>query len=359
MRINMWSGIQRMFAVVATVLALLSVTARAQTQGHWVKLAPVPRTAEEYQIAAANGKIYLIGGNENPGTGSGIVSLGLVQEYDPTTDKWTKKKDIPFLSNHMAAAEYRGKIYLFGGVEELGGGKGEMPIAKSWEYDPAADSWKALAAMPTARTAASAVEVGGKIYVIGGTSVHPGMNVVPITGNTPHQALGTNEAYDPATDRWETRQMMPTARNHTAIGAVDGKIYVIGGRAGASGLGQAAPVNITEVYDPATDTWGVPRAKMPTNRDGFGWTTYKGKIYVAGGQAQDLWFNGVFAAFEAYDPATNSWALLPPVNIPRHGLNLAAIGNRIYVMGGHIANGPAGGEPMHSNLNEAFEFANQ
>src|ERR1039457_4566819 len=45
------------------------------------------------------------------------------------------------------------------------------------------------------------------------------------------------------------------------------------------------------------------------------------QIYVAGGQTQDLWFNGVFAAFEAYDPATNSWALLPPVNIPRHGLN--------------------------------------
>ena len=30
------------------------------------------------------------------------------------------------------------------------------------------DSWKALAPMPTARTAAVAAEVGGKIYVLGG-----------------------------------------------------------------------------------------------------------------------------------------------------------------------------------------------
>jgi N-acetylneuraminic acid mutarotase len=355
----MRSGMHRLFAGIAAVLGVLSVAAGAQVSGHWIKLAPVPRTAEEFTFVAANGKIYLIGGNENPGTGTGILSLGLVQEYDPATDKWTKKKDMPIRSNHMAAAEYRGKIYLSGGVEMLEGGKGELPTARNWEYDPAADAWKALAPMPTARTAAAAVEAGGKIYVIGGASVHPGMKVVPLGGNTPHRALGTNEAYDPATDRWETRQAMPTARNHAAIGAVDGKIYVIGGRAGASGLGQATPVNINEVYDPATDMWGAPRAKMPTNRDGFGWATYKGKIYVAGGQAEDAFFRGVFANFEAYEPATNSWTLLPPVNLPRHGLNLAAVGSRVYVIGGHLADGPLGGEPLHSNLNEAFEVADR
>ena len=351
----MWSRFQRMFAIFIAAFAVLSVTAAAQMQGHWVKLAPLPEPSEEYTFTAANGKIYLLGGNSVPGK----VSPGLVQEYDPATDKWTKKKDMPIRANHMAATEYHGKIYVFGGQELMEGGRGQIPIDKAWEYDPAADSWKALAPMSAPRTAAAAAEVGGKIYVMGGNSVHPGMQLVPITPTTPHRSLATNEVYDPATNRWEARQQMPTARNHTAIGVVNGKVYVIGGRVGGASLGTSSNTDLVEVYDPAADMWGVPGAKMPTPRTGIGWATHQGKIFVAGGELYDSSIHAVYGIFEAYDPATNTWSKLPPISPPRHGVNLAAIGNRIYVIGGHIAGGPDGGEAAHSNANNAIEFTDR
>ena len=84
-----------------------------------------------------------------------------------------------------------------GAVQPVAGGPNQFPTSNAWEYDPAADSWKSLAPMPTSRMAASAAEVGGKIYVIGGASVHPGHKLVSLSPSVPHRALDTNEAYDP------------------------------------------------------------------------------------------------------------------------------------------------------------------
>ena len=52
--------------------------------------------------------MYVIGGFHNGPT-------GLKYEYDPATDKWTKKTPMPVLAHHEALTEYRGKIYVFGG----------------------------------------------------------------------------------------------------------------------------------------------------------------------------------------------------------------------------------------------------
>ena len=346
----MCTRLRRIAVVAAIACVMLSATALAQEQGHWVKLAPVPTPSEEYTFTSLNGKIYLIGGNSI----AGKTSPGLVQEYDTATDKWTKKKDMPIRANHMTAAAAGDKIYVFGGQENAEGG--QIPIDKTWEYNAAMDSWKPLAPMPTARTAATAVEFQGKIYVIGGNSVQAGVKLGPMTNAVPMRSLGVNEVYDPATNRWETKREMPTARNHVAIGVVNGKIYVIGGRIGGANLASTVNVGLNEVYDPVADAWGAQRAEMPVTRTGVGWATYQGKIYLTGGENVGPLMHAVYGNFQVYDPATNTWAELPPIAPPRHGTNVAAIGNRIYVMGGHIAGGGDAGEDGHSNVNSAFEF---
>jgi hypothetical protein len=40
----------------------------------------------------------------------------------------------------------------------------------------------------------------------------------------------------------------------------------------------------------------------------------------------------------------------------RHGVNLAALGNRLHVIGGHLAFAATGEEELHSPANEVFEF---
>jgi N-acetylneuraminic acid mutarotase len=348
-------GIERIARMVVFASFLsLSIT-NACAQGRWIKLAPIPESSEESTFVTVNGKIYVIGGNP---AGEDKAPKGLVQEYDPATDKWTKKKNMPQPTHQAAAAEYRGKIYLFGGgVQPVANGPNQFPTNNAWEYDPAADSWKALAPMPTARLAAVAAEAGGKIYVIGGASVHPGAKLASIGVGTPHRSLEVNEAFDPATNKWETHSPMPTARNHAAAGVVNGKIYVIGGRLGAADVTEGSNTDVVEQFDPEKDSWGALGLRMPIARSGMGWATYQNRIYIAGGEILDAHMFAAIRAVEAYDPATNQWSALPTMPTARHGVNVAAIGNRLYVIGGHLQGGTIGGEAANTDVNEVFEFS--
>ena len=66
--------------------------------------------------------------------------------------RWTKAAPFPEPEEELYAAVISG----------VGG------VTNAWEYDPVADSYKALPSLPGKRCAAQAEEVGGKIYVIGG-----------------------------------------------------------------------------------------------------------------------------------------------------------------------------------------------
>jgi len=235
------------------------------------------------------------------------------------------------------------------------GGPNWVPINNAWEYDPVKDSWKALAPMPTARGAAVAAELGGKIYVIGGASVHPGQKIVGLSATVPHRALGTNEVYDPETNTWKTLSPMPTSRNHAAVGVANGKIYVLGGRLGSVFV-NASPTDVVEEYDPAIDSWGFAKAKMPMPRSGTAYGSYEGKIYVAGGEYLDNQIVGTYRNFEVFDPVTNDWTELAPLPIPRHGLVGGVSGNHFYVVSGHLQSGNIYGDVMDSNETDGYEL---
>src|SRR5262245_61034149 len=220
-------------ALAATlVVGMCTVTAQ-QSPGKWVtnKYAPLPEPAEEYTHAVVNNKLYLMGGNSAVFTPGGrSMHPARVLEYDLATDKWTQKKQMPVFSDHMSAAGLNGKIYVVGGTGAMRQEDPNLTLDLAWEYDIAADKWNPIAKLNAKRTAGAAVELGGKIYFIGGTTDLPNP-----AGGPPQNAglvVGTNESYDPATNRWETHKPMPTPRNHPAIGVVGGKIYVIGGRVG-------------------------------------------------------------------------------------------------------------------------------
>ncbi|OLC12261.1 MAG: hypothetical protein AUH29_16940 [Candidatus Rokubacteria bacterium 13_1_40CM_69_27] len=342
---------------MGTVLVLVMglASAEAQAPGKWVKLAAFPEPSEELYGASAGGKLYVFGG-----LAPGWKPKGLAYEYDPATDRWTKKKPMALASHHVAFTELGGKLYAFGGfVLPQSGPPAWVPINNAWEYDPAADSWKALAPMPTRRGSPVAATVNGKIYVIGGASTHPGSPEPAVHPARPHRALSTVEEYDPATNTWRERSPMPTARNHAAIGVVDGKIYVLGGRLGAAFIGVASNTDVVEEYDPATDSWGAVRARMPTGRSASAWGTHGGRIYVAGGEFQNAQLMAAFRALEAYEPAGNRWISLPSMPVPRHGLAGAMVGNRLHLVSGDVQSAGISGMHLDSESHDAFELADK
>jgi len=189
-----------------------------------------------------------------------------------------------FGNRFIAGAAANGKIYVMGGFvapaeTALPLGAAWQPIDNAWQYDPVADSWKSLPPVPTKRGSAVAVEAGGKIYTIGGATTMEGRVLDDSRGRLeskdafftafgPSRVLSINEVYDPATNKWETRQPMSVPRNHAFGAAVNGKIYVIGGRTGQGFILTATNTDVVEEYDPVSDTWNAPRERMPTARSG-------------------------------------------------------------------------------------------
>ena len=349
----------RMVALGALALALSpAVLAQApaptapSAANPWSMGAPFPEPSEEVLGATANGKLYVF-----CGLAPGWKPKALVYEYDPAANQWTKKKPMRLASHHVAFATLNDKIYAFGGFTyPESGPPGWNPVDNAWEYDPAADEWKALAPMPTRRGAAAAGVANGKIYVTGGANSLPGVNENGIHPARPHNVVATVEEYDPASNTWKAVRPLLLARNHHVAVGVGDRVYVIGGRVGSAFIsGTSNNVDLVEMYDPAANLW-LPRTRMPTARSAIGAGVYNTHILVAGGEGQDQRLLAAFKAVEAYDTALNRWQVLPSMPRPRHGLAVGAIGNRLYTVSGDGQSAASGIEHSAVPYNEILQL---
>jgi N-acetylneuraminic acid mutarotase len=286
--------------------------------GTWVTLAPMGEPRQEIGVAAREGVIYALAGFLGNGSPSATA-----EAYDVASDRWRRIASIPEALHHPAAATLDGTVYLVGGYDERGA------VDSLWAYDAAGDRWQRRGPLPTARGALTAAVLDGRLYAIGGDR---------------GRSVGDVAAYDPATDTWETLPPLGHPRDHLASGVVNGRIYVAGGR-----NGRDFTMSVLEEYDPASRTW-TERAAMPTGRSGIAGAAVGGRFYVFGGEGNRGHPQGIFDAVEAYDPAQDAWTRLAPMATPRHGINAAIVGSRIYLPGGATVEG-FGVTPV----NEAFE----
>ncbi|OQA17882.1 MAG: N-acetylneuraminate epimerase [Chloroflexi bacterium ADurb.Bin360] len=157
-----------------------------------------------------NGRILVIGGNLDG------VRLNTIEEYDPATDTWRTLSPMPTARQDAGAVTApNGLIYVIGGTT------GDWNHLSNVEvYDPIMDTWQTRSPMPTARGSLGVVlGHNGRIYAIGGNN-----------GVDNEGSMGTVEEYDPATDTWRTRATMPTSRRCLAtVTSSNGRIYAVGG----------------------------------------------------------------------------------------------------------------------------------
>ena len=264
-----------------------------------MEFAPVLVPRQEVAVAAANGRLYLIGGI------SGSTILSSVEEFDPATGAWRFIASLPQPRHHAAAASIDGALYVIGGYATLAF-DAQRDV---YRYDPTLDRWTEVAPLPAPRGALAAATIDGKIYAVGGV---PGGNTLTM--------------YDPSTNRWTSLAPMPTPREHLAAAAVDGMLYVAGGRSSGN-------VDAFERYDPATNTWSI-LAPLPTARSGIAAAALGTRIYVFGGEGNPATSTGVFGETESYDVATGTWRSEPMMRNPRHGIGAATIGALIHIPAG-------------------------
>ena len=220
--------------------------APAAEEGTWAGKSDMPTPRHGISGSVVNGKVYTIGGATSGGVPVGVF-VGTVEEYDPATDTWTMKTDMPTKRNWHSASVVDGKVYV------LGGESADARIVSTVEeYDPVADKWTRKANMRTPRGAHCTGVINGVIYVIGGTQDN-------------EVGLSTVEAYDPATDQWANKADMPTARWYFSTSVVNGRIYAFGGAGVPLPWEDGQPLAVVEEYTPEAWPFSVlPPGKLPT-----------------------------------------------------------------------------------------------
>ena len=289
----------------------------------------MPTARSGFATCTVNGKIYAIGGEVDK---FGDTSIATVEMYDPKTDTWTQKADMP-TSRRTSTSVVDGKIYAIGGAKihkrRIGPGVGrdiiELPTVEM--YDPATDTWTQKADMPTPRGTSTCV-VDGKIYAIGGTAFNNVKKKKP-------WRLDTVEVYDPVTDTWTKSKKMNHVRSGAAISVVDGKIYVMGGTGWPQLPNHPGPyLSSVEVFNPKTNQWRAIR-EMSEPKAGHSASAIDGKIYVIGGGFRG---NGLYiylSTIEIYDPETDIWTREPDMPMSKLGHTAEVINGEIYIFGWH------------------------
>ena len=180
----------------------------------WETKTPLPTARSDVAVEVVNGKIYVIGGSKR--TGSLWAGLSTVEEYDPVTDTWTSKVDMPTPRWSMGTCVIDEKIYAIGGNIRYPSISNALEV-----YDPVTDTWSEKTPMPTRRYSISTCFVDGKIFAFGGWQASGGGS-----GDPMYKIV---EEYDVNSDTWTRKTDMPFTIALLSTETLNGKIYLIGG----------------------------------------------------------------------------------------------------------------------------------
>ncbi len=301
--------------VTLALIALLMVTcltinpAQASTSTAWETKTSMHVARASLGVAVVNGEIYAIGGVIDPP--SYITCTGANEKYDPESNQWITQTDMPTPRASFATAVVDGKIYCIGGT--TGFKDGQVMVSSVNEvYDPATDTWVTKTDMPTPRVGVTASVVDDKIYLFGGNSnvtevydpatgtwttktsmpFKPDLRLIwscasavldgkiHVFGAFPYSV--SHQVYDTATDSWTVAA--PIVQGYLlAYAATTGSLAGIWVFGVDDTWWDAGPPNFTSLtWDSAENCWRVS-SLMPTPRVNAALATVGGAVYVIGG----------------------------------------------------------------------------
>ena len=241
----------------------------------WRRGADMPTDRAAPTTAVIDGRIYVMGGYTGiDNRGKNFKVLKIVEVYDPKTDTWERKQDMSVPRALFGAGVVAGNIYAIGGFvhpsDKNPGDPWHIDLVEV--YDPATDTWAKRANMPTKRAALGVEVVNDQVYAIGGHGW-------PRVGNRNGPFLTVIEEYNPKTNRWRKAKDMPDARVSFSTVVVGNAIYLIGGFVWQGR--HTKDVMAVDMYNLETDKWGdIP--SMPRSFRSFGTEAVNGTIYVFG-----------------------------------------------------------------------------
>jgi N-acetylneuraminic acid mutarotase len=226
---------------------------------HWRRLPPAP----------AGGGLVVWTGREMIGWGGGCCgdasSSGAA--YNPATNRWRRLAGSPLAGSQDPIGAWTGRelVMLVGDENPADGKPWPSRLARAAAYDPATDTWRRIAPLPSPRNGASAVWDGHEVLVVGGAR--------------------HGYAYNPVTNAWRRLAASGSARTGSVAVWTGSRLIVWGGRAGTTGR----QLRNGLAYDPKADRWSLlPSAPLPRRLEPSAIWTGRSMI-VWGGVPTSTW----------------------------------------------------------------------
>lgn len=260
----------------------------------WQARADLPLPGRQAHGATVlSGKGYAVAGTSSAGERSDN------DEYTPAGDAWASRANLPAPRTiFVSAVAASGMVYCFGGFHQAGGPNGYLDYTQNDGYDPGSDAWLSKSDMPIpSRRSGSSAAVAGKVYSWCG-----------FDGDTT-QFGGTkirdNDEYDPGGDAWASRTDAPLPARYKIQGggSSGGKGHLIGG-AQSELSGQHNALDDHDEYDPGGDAWasknnsGLRRAMLAVTQTG------SNLLHAFGGSHQTTFFS---SSHQCNDRTTDTW----------------------------------------------------
>jgi N-acetylneuraminic acid mutarotase len=317
----MGSGRRILFAVLLLAVACGGDGPRSQggaARASSQRRAPLPAPPRT-EVVGANwqGRVAVAGGLTQDGLPSAQVDV-----YDPTADRWSRAPDLPVALHHAGAGALGDRLYVVGGYS----GAAWMPQAGVYSLGPGETSWRVEPPLAGPRGALAVASDGRQLVAVGGVGAGD---------------VRRTEILEAGAAAWRPGPDLAVQREHLGATFADGRVYAVAGRMGSleSNRDSVESLALGEA------SWRT-EPKLHESRGGIGAASPGGRACVAGGEAPG---GRTIAPVECL--SNGAWAVVAELEVPRHGLAVVAVGNRLHVIGG----GPRPGLFV-SDVHEVFEL---
>jgi subtilisin family serine protease len=297
--------------------------------------------------------VWVIGGRSYWGIVPHVEKYSLDTNHAVIDSLWM----MPTPVSNAGAASIGGKIYVVGGSTEDSTGAA-IPVPNLQIFDTATLNWSTGPPLPKALMQCGVTSIGARLYAFGGLAK---------TGTSSYTAVKDAYVYDTGTSTWSTVAVLPTAIAYAAVAPNgSGKIWVMGGFSSSSMTSQQ---RLVQEYDPATNAW-TPQLHLVRPRGGAAGLNHGGQVFcLRGTKPSNL--NTVhydeYADGEWYNPAWGYWMpsimnylgiwVSPPNILARSGLYTPSAGqhlDKIFLLGG--VTGTAGTTYKYDYSNKVWAF---
>jgi Kelch motif len=254
----------------------------------------LPIAVQEGAAASTNDRLYVMGGYDVARNSSAAVFV-----FDGSA--WQRGPSLPIAVNHPGAAAIGRAVYVAGGFTANGASN------RVFVLDANAGSWREVAPLHRRRGALALLSMQGHLYAIGGRddgtqvarpeTYDPGANVwrdlpampeprnhvagyvngalLCVAGGRNPQTTGAIDCLDSRTETWQRQSPLPIPTSGAAATLIDGVTVVAGGE-------PSNETRLTEVVQLLQSrTWTDQPMLVP--RHGTAFSLYRGRLWMCGG----------------------------------------------------------------------------